>query len=63
MSLSGVRRSARRERDEGVGGMRAETVEIPCLEIFTTGKSDAIAANRAADLRINRAQIAKCVVR
>ena len=63
MGLSRVRRGARRERGEDVGGMRTETVEVSRFEIFTTGKNDAITANRTADLRISRAQIAKCVMR
>ena len=63
MGLSGVRRGARRERDEGIGGARVETGEIQCFAIFAADKVDGAAANRAADLRISRAQIAIYVVR
>ena len=61
--LSGVRRSARRKCDERVGWGRSGIIKIQCVEIFTTGEADAIAANRTADLRKCIAQIAMLILR
>ena len=61
--LSGVRRSARRECDEGISNARAERIEIKCFAGFADEKIDGTAADRAADLRIGRTLVAILVMR
>lgn len=63
MCLCGVRRGARRECDERVGSVRNRIVKIRRFEIFTAGKTDAAAADSAADLCISLALIAILVMR
>ena len=62
-ALCGVRGGARRKSDEGVAGVCREMVEVRRCAILATDKSNAVAADCTADLRISRAQVAVLVVR